>query len=139
MEETADSSPERQSQEVKIEVVVREAGSPLPCAADTVILRFAPTGRLHEAEFRKGARVLGTVPGRGLQSLRALGGKITVRIEGPGDRRAGPFEVDYVKTEYPPASQPTRGFTLLSGESRSYIVEVFNHDVRVWTSEVEER
>lgn len=138
MEETTDSSPEQQSEEVRIEVVVRGARSPLPYAADTVILRFAPTGRLHQAELRRGTGVVETVRGSEVQSLRAVGGNMTVQIVGPGDRRKGPFKAEYVKTEYPPATQPTTGFTLLSGGSRSYIVEVFNHDLRVWTREVEE-
>jgi len=138
VEETTDSSPERQSEEVEIEVVVREAASPLRYTADTVILQLAPTGRLYQAELRKGTGVVETVRGSEVQSLRAVGGNMTVQIVGPGDRREGPFEAEYVKTEYPPATQPKTGFTLLSGGSRSYIVEVFNHDLRIWTREVEE-
>lgn len=138
MEETTDPSPERRSQEVRIEVVLRQTSSPVCYSADTVILQFAPSGRLHQAELRKGTGVVETVRGSEVRSLRAVGGNMTVQIVGPGDRREGPFEAEYVKTEYPPATQPKTGFTLLSGGSRSYIVEVFNHDLRVWTREAEE-
>lgn len=139
MEEIRDSELGPKGEEVKIEVVLRRTRSPLRYTADTVILRFAPTQRLENAELRKGDRVIDTEPGWALHSLRAVGGNMTVEIEGPGDRREGPFEADWVKMQYPSATQTTIGSTLPSGESRWYVVEVFNDDVRVWTRRVEER
>lgn len=138
MEETTGSGPQPQSEEVKIEVVVAQARSPVRYPADTVILYFAPTRRLQKAELRKGGRVVDTEPGWALRSLEAVGGKMTVQVEGPGDRREGPFEADWVKTQYPSATQTTIGSTLSSGESRWYVVEVLNDDAVVRTYRVEE-
>jgi hypothetical protein len=103
-----------------------------------VTLRFAPTRGLEKAELRKGGRLVNTEPGSELRSLQAVGGKMTVQVEGPGGRLEGPFEADWVKTQYPSTTQTTIGCTLPSGESRWYVVEVLNDDVRVSTCRVEE-
>jgi len=62
-----------------------------------------------------------------------------VQVEGPGGRREGPFDAEWVKTGFPPGSQAAIGATLPSGESRWYVVELLDDDVVVRTYRVEER
>jgi hypothetical protein len=138
VKDTKGFAPKGQGREVKIQVVHRQARHLPPVGADTVTLKFGPKGRLDKAELCNGTEVVETVPGAGLRSLEAVGGRMRVQVDGPGGRREGPFEADWVRMGYPPGSQAAIGSTLPSGESRWHVVQVLNGDVAVWTCRVEE-